>query len=171
MFLREWLATLKFLCIGVIMKVKTNKEIFDFLLKYAEIAEVELVDVEFNLSKNPELNIYVDTEDGVDLDTLEKFHNLINDRLDELDPSFGQPYTLNVSSPGLDRPFKTDRDFERNLGLDVEIKLFAPMKGKKYFEGTLTGYDGKTIVVLIDGEEVKFELSKISKINQAIKFD
>lgn len=153
------------------MKVKTNKEIFDFLLKYAEIAGVELVDVEFVLSKNPELNIYVDTEDGVDLDTLEKFHNLINDKLDELDPSYGQPYTLNVSSPGLDRPFKTDRDFERNLGLDVEIKLFAPMKGKKYFEGTLVDYDGKTIVVLIGGEEVKFELSKISKINQAIKFD
>ncbi len=153
------------------MKAKSNQEIYDFLLPFAEMAEVELVDVEFVLSKNPELNIYIDTEDGVDLDTLEKFHNLINDKLDELDPSYGEGYTLNVSSPGLDRPFKTARDFERNLGLDVEIKLYAPMKGKKFFEGTLIDYDGKNITVFIDGKEVKFELSKISKINQAIKFD
>ncbi len=153
------------------MKAKSNQEIFDFLLPYAEKAEVELVDVEFVTSKNPELNIYVDTEDGVDLDTLEKFHNLISDKLDELDPSYGEAYTLNVSSPGLDRPFKTARDFERNLGLEVEIKLYAPMKGKKFFEGTLIDYDGNNVTVLIDGKEVKFELTKISKINQAIKFD
>ncbi len=153
------------------MKAKSNKEIFDFLLPYAEKAEVELVDVEFVTSKNPELNIYIDTEDGVDLDTLEKFHNLISDKLDELDPSYGEGYTLNVSSPGLDRPFKTARDFERNLGLDVEIKLYAPMKGKKFFEGTMIDYDGNNVTVLIDGKEVKFELTKISKINQAIRFD
>ncbi len=156
------------------MKVKSNKEISDFLLPFAEKAGVELVDVEFRTGKNPELNVYIDTEDGVDLNTLEKFHNMINDPLDELDPSFGAAYTLNVSSPGLDRPFKTARDFERNMGLDVEIKLFAPMKGKKYFEGTLIGYDGNTVTVLIDGKqdcEVKFELNKVAKINQAIKFD
>lgn len=153
------------------MKVKSNAEIFDFLLKYAEEAGVELVEVDFVVSKHPALNIYVDTEDGVDLDTLEKFHNLINDKLDELDPSYGMPYTLNVSSPGLDRPFKTARDYEKNLGLEVEIKLFAPVKGKKNFEGTLIDYDGKNIVVLIGNEEIKFEISKISKINQAIKID
>ena len=153
------------------MKAKSNQEIFDFLKPHAEMAEVELIDVEFVTSKNPELNIYVDTEDGIDLDTLEKFHNLISDKLDEFDPSYGEAYTLNVSSPGLDRPFKTARDFERNLGLDVEIKLYAPMKGKKYFEGTLVDYDGKNVTVLIDGKDVKFELTKISKINQAIKFD
>ena len=156
------------------MKVKSNREIFDFLLGFAEKAGVELVEVEFKQGANPELNVYIETEDGVDLDTLEMFHNMINDPLDELDPTFGAAYTLNVSSPGLDRPFKTDRDFERNLGLDVEIKLFAPMKGKKYFEGTLVGYDGHTVTVLIDGKEdneVKFELTKIAKINQAIKFD
>ena len=156
------------------MKVKSNKEISDFLLPFAEKAGVELVDVEFKTGKNPELNVYIETEDGVDLNTLEKFHNMINDPLDELDPSFGAAYTLNVSSPGLDRPFKTARDFERNMGLDVEIKLFAPMKGKKYFEGTLVGYDGNTVTVLTGEKqenEVKFELSKVAKINQAIKFD
>ena len=153
------------------MKVKTNAEIFDFLLGYAEKAGVELADVEFKQGANPELNVYIDTEDGVDLDTLEVFHNMINDPLDELDPTFGASYTLNVSSPGLDRPFKTDRDFERNLGLDVELKLYAPRQGKKFFEGVLVGYDGNTVTLLIDEKEVKFELNKVARINQAIKFD
>lgn len=156
------------------MKAKSDKEIFEFLLPFAKKAGVELVEVTFKLSGDPALNVYIDTEDGVDLDTLEAFHNLINDPLDELDPSFGAPYTLNVSSPGLDRPFKTPRDFERNLGLEVEIKLFAPLKGKKYFEGVMTAYDGNTVTVAIDGKEddlYKFEIAKIAKINQAIKFD
>ena len=156
------------------MKAKSNKEIYDFLLPFAQKAGVELVDVEFSLSKNPALTVYIETEDGVDLDTLEAFHNMINDPLDELDPSFGAPYTLNVSSPGIDRPFKTDRDFERNLGMEVEVKLFAPLKGKKFFEGILASYDKKTITIVLDektGAELKLELNKIAKINQAIKFD
>ena len=156
------------------MKAKTNKEIYDFLLPYALRAGVELVDVEFVTSKNPSLTVFIETEDGVDLDTLEAFHNMIDAPLDELDPSFGAAYTLNVSSPGLDRPFKTDRDFERNIGLEVAVKLFAPLKGKKYFEGILAAYDGKTVTIVTDeksGAELKLELNKIAKINQAVKFD
>ena len=153
------------------MKVKTEKEIAEFLRPIADREGVELVDVEFKVSKNPSLTVFIETEDGVDLDTLERFHNAIDAPLDELDPSFGQPYTLNVSSPGLDRPFKTDRDYERNLGLEVEVRLFAPMKGKKFLEGVLTDYDGKTITLLIDGVEQKIELNKIAKTNCAVKFD
>ena len=153
------------------MKAKTNKEIYDFLLPFAQKADVELVETDFRLGVKPELNVYIDTEDGVDLNTLEAFHNLINDPLDQLDPSYGAPYTLNVSSPGVDRPFKTDRDFERNIGMDVEVKLFAPIKGKKFFEGVLTDYDKKTVTVSVDGEEMKIELNRIAKINEAVKFD
>ena len=56
-------------------------------------------------------------------------------------------------------------------GLDVEIKLFAQMKGKKYLEGQMIAYDGNTVTVIIDGKETKIELNKIAKINQAVKFD
>lgn len=153
------------------MKFKPTSEIVEFISEYAKKAGVELVDVEVKLGSNPQLTVFIDTEDGVDLDTLEAFHNMINDPLDEFDPSYSAPYTLNVSSPGVDRPFKTDRDFERNLGLDVEVKLFAPLKGKKFLEGTLVGYDGKNVTVLVGEEEIKLELNKIAKINQAIKFD
>jgi ribosome maturation factor RimP len=115
--------------------------------------------------------VFIETEAGVDLDTCEKFHNAIMEPIDELDPTFDMPYTLNVSSPGLDRPFKTNRDFERNVGKDVEMKLYAPLKGKKFLEGTLIGFDDNTVTVHIKKEDVKIERNKIAKINKAIKFE
>lgn len=153
------------------MKLKTNREILDFLQPFADKEGLELVDVEMKAGKMPSLTVFVDTEDGIDLKTLEKFHNLINDPLDDLDPTYGAAYTLNVSSPGLDRPFKTARDFEKHLGEKVEIKLFAPMKGKKFFEGVMTSYDDNSVTVLLGNEEEKFERSRIAKINVAIEFD
>ncbi len=153
------------------MKFKDASEIREFLLPYAEENGVELVDVETKISKTPSLTVYVDTEDGVDLDTLEKFHNVIDSVLDEYDPSYGASYTLNVSSPGLDRPFKTDRDFEKHMGEEVEVKLFAPMRGKKYFECELSGYDGKNVILMIDGIKQTVPMTKIAKINSLIKFD
>ena len=153
------------------MKFLDKEEIIVALQPKADEMSVEIVDVEVKISKNPSITVYIDTEDGVDLDTLEKFHNAIDPVLDEIDVSFGSAYTLNVSSPGLDRPFKTDRDFERHLGLEVEIKLFAPIKGVKNLEGTLTGYDGKNVTVEIGKETLNLPLNKIAKISEAIKFD
>lgn len=153
------------------MEFKSAEEIKDFLIPYAEKEKVELVDVEVKKGKDPAITVFIDTEDGVDLDTLERFHNAINDPLDVLDPSFGEAYTLNVSSPGLDRPFKTDRDFEKALGLGVEVKLFAPLKGKKFITATLVGYDGNTVTLKTDKEEFKIQLNKIAKISKAIDFE
>ena len=153
------------------MKVKPISEITAVAERVAGEVGVEVVDVEFKISSNPQLTVFIDTEDGVDLITCERYHNAIDPALDELDPTFGSPYTLNVSSPGLDRPFKTERDFERALGLEVEVKLYAPMKGKKFLEGVLTAYDGNTVTVEIDGAEQKIELTKVAKINKAVKFD
>ncbi len=131
---------------------------------------IEIVDVECD-AKSRSLTVFVETEKGIDLDTCEKFHNAIMEPIDELDPSFGEPYTLNVSSPGLDRPFKTPRDFERNLGKEIEIKLYAPMKGKKFLEGVLQAFDDTTVTVIIKNESVKIPRNKIAKINKAIKFE
>ena len=152
------------------MKAKSNEEIYDFLKPIADGLNIEIVEVSFKMAKNPSLTVFIDKEGGVDLDTCELFHNAIDGPLDELNP-YDNQYTLNVSSPGLDRPFKTDRDFERNLGLDVEIKLFAPIKGEKFFTGTLIAYDGNTITVIVNGKEEKFELTRIAKVSRAITFD
>lgn len=152
------------------MTFKKSEEISAFLQKYATQLNIEIVDVEYNEKENA-LTVFIETESGVDLDTCEKFHNAIMEPIDELDPSYGSPYTLNVSSPGLDRPFKSDRDFERNLLKEVELKLYAPLKGKKFIEGTLTAYDGSCVTLKTEKDEIKIPLNKVAKINKAIKFD
>ena len=152
------------------MNVKPVSEIRSFLEKIAEPMGIEIVDVEWN-DRSAELTVFIETESGVDLDTCEKFHNAIMEPIDELDPTYDKPYTLNVSSPGLDRPFKTQRDFERNLSNEVEIKLYAPLKGKKYLEGVLTEFDENSVTIKLQNEEIKISLNKIAKINKAIKFD
>lgn len=153
------------------MKIKPIEEIESALQPIADELQIEIVEVEFKQGHSPALTVYIDTDDGVDLDTCEKFHRAIDPVLDEVDPTFGAAYTLNVSSPGLDRPLKTARDFEKCLGERVEIKLFAPLKGKKQFESTLAGYDDNCLT-LQDGETVwKLERTKIAKICRAIDFD
>ena len=152
------------------MKIKPIEEIQNALQAVADEQEIEIVEVEFKQGKEPALTVYIDTATGVDLNTCERFHRAIDPVLDELDPTFGAPYTLNVSSPGLDRPLKTRRDFEKCVGERVEVKLYAPIKGKKYFEGTLVAFD-ENVIEIEDGKEtLKFERAKIAKICRAIDF-
>ena len=106
------------------MKIKPIDEISAAAKQLAESMNIEFIEAVWR-PQDTSLTLVIDTEDGVDLDTCEKYHNAVSDLLDELDPTFGEPYTLNVSSPGLDRPLKTERDFTRALGEDVEIKLFV----------------------------------------------
>lgn len=152
------------------MKFRTVEEIWQFAERIATPMGIEIVDVAIN-EKQGELTIFIETESGVDLDTCEKFHNAITEPIDEFDPSFGDPYTLNVSSPGLDRPFKTPRDFERNLKKEVEVKLYAPLKGKKFLEGVLEEFDENSVTLSIKGESIKLPRNRIAKINKAIKFE
>ncbi|MBO5712972.1 MAG: ribosome maturation factor RimP [Clostridia bacterium] len=152
------------------MKAKSNEEIYEFLKPIADSLNIEIVEVSFKMAKNPSLTVYIDKEGGVDLDTCELFHNAINEPLDTLNP-YDNPYTLNVSSPGLDRPFKTERDFMRNVGKEVEVKLYASVSGKKFIEGVLKAYDGKVVTVTDGGQDYTLPLSSIVKINKAIKFD
>ncbi len=152
------------------MNFKPVEDLRVFLEKIAESMDIEIVEVDCD-KRTETITVFIETSDGVDLDTCEKFHNSIMEPIDEIDPSYGAPYTLNVSSPGLDRPFKTERDFERNLGKEVEIRLYAPHKGKKFLEGVLTDYDKNAVTVKIGAEEIKLSFNKIAKINKAIKFD
>jgi ribosome maturation factor RimP len=152
------------------MKVKRTEEVIDFLQPIAEGVGVEIIDAEWNLREKA-LTVYIDAPGGIDLNLCEKFHRAIDEPLDELDPTFGVPYTLNCSSPGLDRPFKTARDFERHMNEKVEVKLYAPQRGKKLFEGVMTAYDGNTVTVATKEGEMKFPLTQVAKINLAIEFD
>ncbi len=154
------------------MKVKSNAEILEFAKKIGEPLGINAVEVEFKQGKNPELTIFIDKDGGVDLDTCEIFHNAINDPLDEFDPTFGLPYRLNVSSLGIDRPFKTDEDFLSHIGERVEVKLYASIKGKKFYDGILMSYDKKQITLKVDEKNTfTIDLKSIVKINEYIDFE
>lgn len=160
-----------YLC-GVKMKVKSNQEILEFCKKIAEPLGLSVEEVEFKQGKNPSLTIFIDKEGGVDLDDCEKFHNAVNEPLDELDPTFGEGYTLNVSSLGADRPFKKEKDYLSHIGERVEVKLNNAVKGKKFYDGILESYDGKTVVIKVDEKlTLSLELTSIAKMNEYIDFE
>ena len=153
------------------MKTMPMTDLQAALQPIADELNIEIVEIEFKQGKEPALTVYIDTEGGVDLNTCEKFHRAIDPVLDEVDPTFGAPYTLNVSSPGLDRPLKTDRDYEKCIGKLVEVKLFAPMQGKKLFEATLKAHDENCVYLEDKNGELKLEKNKIAKICRAIDFE
>lgn len=135
---------------------------------------VEIVDAEYKKGVKgelPTLWIYIYHENGVDLDLLEKVHRTIDPILDEADPTDNNPYNLNVSSPGLDRPFKTDRDFERNIGKEVEVRLYKNVDGKKYFEGVLNSFSNESIEIESNGKSLTFDRQNLAKVSQLIKFE
>ncbi|MGF7057123.1 ribosome maturation factor RimP [Brassicibacter mesophilus] len=133
--------------------------------------DFELVDVEY-VKEGPYmyLRIYIDKSGGITIDDCQKVSEKVSDILDEKDP-IEDNYFLEVSSPGLDRPLKKDKDLERNIGKDVEISLYKPVNGKKKHVGKLLGFNTETLYIEDEStEEMHIERSAISKINLAIKF-
>jgi ribosome maturation factor RimP len=88
------------------------------------------------------LRIYIDKPEGISLDDCENYHRAIQPQLESYDYDF-----LEVSSPGVDRPLKKDRDFERALGSEIEVKLFKAMDGQKLITGILAGLENGEIVL------------------------
>ena len=141
------------------------------LAKVIEDMGYELVDVSYEKENGGMSLIFtIDCDAGVTIDDCEKVTKVIDPLLDELNPTDDKPYTLVVSSPGLDRPLKTDRDFKKNLGNEVEINLFAKIDGKKAFTGTLKSFDEKTVTFEIEGQDKTFDREKVASIKLVIKF-
>ena len=146
-------------------------EIEKLVLPITDANGLELVDVEY-VKEGGEffLRVYIDKEGGVSLNECELVTRALNPILDEKDP-IKDNYYLEVSSPGLDRPLKKDKDFVRYQGRDVEIKLYKPINGSKLHEGQLVGLtEDKNIKVIIDNEEVEFDKKDVALIRLAIKF-
>ena len=95
------------------------------------------------------LRITIDSDDGIDIDDCEKVSRAIDPILDENDP-IEEAYYLSVSSIGIDRPLKKDRDFERNMGKKLQVKLYAPINKKKELLGVLTGYDEENFTINVE---------------------
>jgi len=152
---------------------KISEKVEEFLTPIVEALEgnIEIVEVEFAKKYNGDnLTIFIDKPGGVTIDDCELVHNTVDQPLDELDPTAGKPYTLNVSSPGIDRPIVTDKDYARNIGIELEIKLFEAIDKKKMLVGTLVAFNEDSIIVEINGENLEIERKKISKATKFINF-
>ena len=131
----------------------------------------EFVDTEFVKEGNSYyLRVFVDKPGGITIDDLESVSRPLSDKLDEKD-FIDEQYILEVSSPGLGRPMKKDRDFERNLEKVVEVHLFKAMDGEKQFVGNLKAYDKEIITIETDdGSEINIDRANASLVREYIEF-
>ena len=115
-------------------------------------------------------SIFIDKEGGVSLNDCEVITRAINPILDEKDPIV-ENYYLEVSSPGIDRPLKKEKDFVKYAGRDVEVKLYKPIDGLKHFEAELVELvDGKIVKLIVDKKEIELDRKDIALIRLAVKF-
>ncbi len=152
------------------MKINIQQEITKLAEPIVDDLNYELVDVEFvKEGANWYLRIYIDKPGGIGIDDCQAVSERISDILDKKDP-IEQSYYLEVSSPGLERPLKTERDFIKYKGELVELKVFQPIDGKKLFEGELVGLVDDKIVINQDGNTIEFEKNKVAIVKRAVKF-
>ena len=140
----------------------------ELLTPIIEANNLELVDVEWvKEGSNWYLRAYIDKEGGITVDDCELVSRAFSDILDEKD-YISENYVFEVSSPGLDRPLKKEKDFKRSIGKDVEIRLYKAIDKQKEFVGCLKAYDKDTVTIEFEDEEcVTFNRSDIALIRLA----
>lgn len=152
-----------------------GKKITDIVYKLSEPItselELELVDVEYvKEAGNYVLRVYIDRENGVTLDDCQNVSSKLSALLDEKDP-ISDSYTLEVSSPGIDRPLKKDSDFVRFAGRKVDVSTYAPIYGKKKkFTAQLVNLCDNEVVLSVDEELIEIPRDQIAQIRLAVEF-
>ena len=117
------------------------------------------------------LTFFIDKPEGITIDDCETVNNAITDVLDEINVSDDAPYILNVSSAGLDRPIKNQKDFLRNKGKKVTVKLYVAKNKQKEFVGALIGFDENGYTIMQeDGEELFFSKDEVAICSPVIEF-
>lgn len=132
---------------------------------------LNLVDVEYVKEAGQwYLRFYIDKDGGVNINDCETVSRAMSDLLDK-DDFIEDAYILEVSSPGLGRPIKKEKDFIRNTGREIEFKLFKAEDGTKEFTGILKVFDKDTVTVLLNEEEKVFERKNIALIREYVDWD
>ncbi|MCP5419846.1 MAG: ribosome maturation factor RimP [Gammaproteobacteria bacterium] len=130
----------------------------------------ELVGVEYHPHpRNGLLRVYIDTVDGVTLDDCQRVSEQISGVLDVEDPIPGH-YTLEVSSPGLDRPLFEAEHFVRFTGHKIRVHLSIPLNGRSNFAGRLLGLRGDDVLLECDGQELSLPLERVEKARLVPEF-
>ena len=155
---------------------KVEELIASWMKIYENAADYELSRTEFvKEGQDWYLRVYVDKVEGegygtMGTDDCEAISRYLSAKLDEADP-IKQNYYLEVSSPGMDRPLISDKDFVRFMGSKVEVKLYKALDGSKFYTGTLTGYENGAVTIKDDkGKEITLQKSDAAKINLAVIF-
>ena len=141
-----------------------------FLLPLMEEYRFELVDVEYvKEAGNWYLRAYIDKEGGFTVDDCETVSRRLSDWLDKED-FIEDSYIMEISSPGLDRPLKKEKDFARSIGKLVEIRTYRPIEKQKEFCGELTAYDNNSVTIDEEGTPRTFDKKDIALVRLAIDF-
>ena len=142
-----------------------------FLIPIMEENNFELVDVEYVKEAGTwYLRAYIDKEGGFTVDDCEMVSRRLSDWLDKED-FIDDSYILEVSSPGLGRPLKKEKDYIRSMGKELEIRTYRSMNGSKEFYGVLTGYDDDTVTIQTEEDEkLTFAKTDIALIRLAFDF-
>lgn len=131
----------------------------------------ELVDVEYvKEGSNWYLRGYIDKDGGITVEDCADVSRIFNDKLDEED-FIEDSYIMEISSPGLGRPLKKEKDYVRSMGKELEIRTYRAVEREKEFYGILTGYDADSVTIEIeDGSKMTFQKSNIALIRLAFDF-
>ena len=151
--------------------MKTTDTVYALVRPAVEAMGFELDEVEFIKEQgNWVLTLYIDKPGGVTIDDCESVSRAVDPLLDEADP-IEQHYYLSVSSIGIDRPLKKDRDYERNMGAELTVKLYAPKDGKKEFRGKLTAFTAEELTIETESGPLTVKRSEAALVRPYISFD
>lgn len=151
-----------------------GKKVEDILLGLSmpilEKYNFEFVDTEYKKEGGQwYLRLFIDKEGGITIDDCQIVSEELSEKLDEIDP-IDHSYIFEVSSPGIERPLKNERDYRRNLNKMLEIKFYEPLNGKKVIEGELVGYNDDQVRINYNGEIIELKKSLIAIMKPLIKF-
>jgi ribosome maturation factor RimP len=152
-------------------KIKTEEVVFDLTKPITDEYDFELVDVEYKKEgQNWYLRVYIDKDGGIALNDCETVSNRLSDILDEKDPIDGS-YFLEVSSPGLDRPLKKERDFIRYMDREVEISLYQAVNNSKNYKGINKGVKDDILTIeLEDHSLLEVPMKSVASVRLYFEF-
>lgn len=140
-----------------------SEQITQLVEKPVESLGYEVVGVEYiKNGRDTILRIYIDSDQGITIEDCERVSHQVSGILEVEDP-ISQAYSLEVSSPGFDRPLFKQRDFERFAGYQVKIVMKLPIQGRRNFKGLLQGVNDTDVLVEVDGEVYELPFAKVSK--------
>lgn len=148
-----------------------ERKLTDMLNPPVEALGFELVGVEFvRAGKHSILRVYIDHENGIDVDDCADVSRQISAVLDVEDPITTE-YNLEVSSPGMDRPLFTPAHYESVVGETIELKLSMPQDGRRNFKGLLLKCENDSVLIKVDNDEFSLAIANIEKGNLVPNFD